>query len=471
MKKPFIHENFLLNNERARHLYHYVAADQPIIDYHNHLPPDQITEDKNFENLTQIWLAGDHYKWRAMRTCGVDERYITGNASDKEKFLAWAQTVPKTLKNPLYHWTHMELANPFGINDRLLNGESAEKIWVECNEMLQSPEFSARSLLTNRRVKVVATTDDPTSSLEHHRSFQNEENTDFSMVPTFRPDAGMKIEETESFKNWVHKLEEASDKNISGFQDFIDALKNRHDLFHEMGCRASDHGVAEPFSEPFTDTQLEKIFDRALTGKSLSENDSRSFKSAFLYYCGLMDREKDWVYQLHIGALRNNNRRMYKKLGPDSGFDSMGDTEMAKSLSGLLDRLDSENNLPKVILYNINPKDNELFATMIGNFQDGSVPGKLQHGPPWWFLDQKDGIEKQVESLSNMGILNEFVGMTTDSRSFLSFSRHDYFRRIFCNILGSDMEEGLIPDDEELVSELIRKVCYQNADQYFRYSQ
>ena len=471
MKTPFIHENFLLENETARRLYYGVAVDLPVIDYHNHLPPDEIVQDINYKNLTHIWLAGDHYKWRGMRACGVDEKFITGNASDKEKFLAWAETVPKTLKNPLYHWTHMELAFPFGINGRLLNGETAEEIWDECNEMLQSPEFSTRSLLRQFRVEVVATTDDPTDSLEHHQAFQDEENRDFLMVPTFRPDAGMKVEHPDQFKSWVQKLESSSGKSISTFSDFLDAIKFRHDFFHKLGCRASDHGITEPFSDEFTDNQCEAVFQKALSGKSVSEQEERIFKSAFLYYCGLMDHEKEWVFQLHIGALRNNNSRMMEKLGPDTGFDSMGDFETARPLSRLLDRMDRDNKLPRTVLYNNNPCDNEVFATMTGNFQNGTIPGKIQHGPPWWHLDQKNGIENQLEVISNMAVLSEFIGMTTDSRSFLSFSRHDYFRRILCNVIGNDAEKGLIPDDIELLSHLIEKICYLNTKNYFRYDE
>lgn len=469
MTNRFIHDDFLLQNITAKKLYHDVAAPLPIIDYHNHLSPNQILTDKNFNNITQIWLAGDHYKWRAMRTCGVDEKFITGDATDKEKFLAWAAVVPKTVKNPLYHWTHMELKNPFGITDRLLNGETAEKIWDECNEMLQSPEFSVRSLLKRNNVQVVATTDDPVNPLTEHSNFRKEEQTDFLMVPTFRPDMGMNIEDRGNFRKWTRIISVLSGKDITTFKDLIEALKVRHDYFHQLGCRASDHGIEEPYSDPFTDEQLEEIFSKIMTGKDLTIGDIRSYKSAFLYYCVLMDHEKGWVFQLHIGAIRNNSSRMMKKLGPDSGFDSMGDAEIARPLARLLNRLDSVNKLPKTILYNINPRDNELMATMAGNFQDGTVPGKIQHGPPWWFLDQKDGIEKQIESLSNMGILSEFIGMTTDSRSFLSFSRHDYFRRILCNIIGQDVETGLIPDDENLLHTLIRKNCYQNVKNYFNY--
>ncbi|MDR9408801.1 MAG: glucuronate isomerase [Balneolaceae bacterium] len=468
MPKQFISKDFLLQSQSAEELYHHYAAHLPIIDYHCHLPPGEIANDINFRNLTHIWLDGDHYKWRALRACGVDEKFITGDASDKQKFLKWAETVPKTIKNPLYHWTQMELKNPFGITD-LLDSESAESIWEACNEMLQKPEFSTRGLIKRNKVEVVATTDDPTDSLEHHKKMKGEEDVGFQMVPTFRPDRGMQIEKGTDFISWVNKLEKVADQSISTFRDFLDALKSRHDLFNELGCRASDHGANEPFSEPFTDQQIEGIFSKAMSGNSVSEEESRVFKSAFLYYCGLMDHEKEWVFQLHVGALRNNSSRKVKNLGPDTGFDSIGDFEMARPLSRLLDRLDAEDNLPRVSLYNNNPRDNELFATMIGNFQDGTIPGKLQHGPPWWFMDQKDGIERQVESLSNMGVLSEFIGMTTDSRSFLSYSRHDYFRRIICNILGDDMEKGLIPSDMELIGGIVEKICYQNAADFFRF--
>jgi len=468
--KTFIHNDFLLGNKTAQKLYHEVAAELPIIDYHNHLPPDAIAEDKQFSNLTEIWLAGDHYKWRAMRTCGVDERLITGDASDREKFLAWAETVPKTLKNPLYHWTHMELANPFGITDQLLDGENADRIWDECNEKLQSPEYSARSLLSARRVEVVATTDDPTSDLTYHQQFWKEKETPFLMVPTFRPDKGMNIDQRDSFLEWVSDLEKITGLPIHKFDDLRKALKNRHDYFHALGCMASDHGISKPFSAKYTEQEIDKILKKGVNGEPLTSDEIEQFKSAFLYECAILDQKKGWVYQLHIGALRNNNSRMFKKLGPDSGYDSMDDIEMAAPLSSLLDRLDSTGELPKTIIYNLNPRDNELIGAMIGNFQDGITPGKLQHGPPWWFLDQKDGIEKQIESLSNMGILSQFIGMTTDSRSFLSFSRHDYFRRILCNLIGFDMESGIIPDDFDMVSDLIEKICFKNVKSYFAYS-
>lgn len=469
MKKPFIHDNFLLQNKSAEELFHNYSKEEPIIDYHCHLSPKEIAEDINFRNLTHIWLNGDHYKWRAMRTCGVDEQYITGRASDKEKFLAWAKTVPKTLKNPLYHWTHMELKNPFGITDRVLNGETAEDIWNSCNEMLQSPEFSARGLLRRNKVKVVATTDDPVDNLEYHKKLRDEGESDFIMVPTFRPDRGMEIENGQEYLDWIESLEKASGISISNFDDFLKALKKRHDAFHELGCRASDHGIEVPHSEPFTQQEVNRIFKKVLDSGTPDTHEIEVFKSAFLYHCGVMDAEKGWVYQLHMGAIRNNNSRMMEKLGRDTGFDSIGDFELALSLSSLLNALDSEDKLPRTILYNNNPRDNELMATMIGNFQDGTVAGKLQHGPPWWFLDQKDGIEKHLESLSNMGVISEFIGMTTDSRSFLSYPRHEYYRRVLCNVLGNDIEKGLIPNDMELTGKMVKDISFANAKSYFRF--
>tara|TARA_R110000868_G_scaffold304437_16_gene565243 strand:+ start:13095 stop:14507 length:1413 start_codon:yes stop_codon:yes gene_type:complete len=468
MEKPFIHEHFLLQNETAKTLFHDYAKDLPIIDFHNHLAPQEIAENLNFRNLSHIWLNGDHYKWRALRACGVDEKYITGNASDKEKFMAWAQTVPKTLKNPLYHWAHMELKNSFGITDRLLNNDTAESIWEECNELLQHPEFTTRGILKSNKVEVVGTTDDPTDSLEYHAKMKKEGYA-CKVVPTFRPDAGMQVENGKAFRAWVKKLEEASGISIISFKDFLKALEKRHIYFDELGCRASDHGIEKPYAESFSEYQVSNIFDRLMKKEILNEGDSEVFKSAFLYFCGIMNHSRNWVMQFHIGPIRNNNSRMLKKIGSDSGFDSIGDALVGKSLSKMLNRLDSENKLPKTILYNINPRDNEMFSTMAGNFQDGSIAGKVQHGPSWWFLDQKNGIEQQIESLSNMGVLYNFVGMTTDSRSFLSYSRHEYFRRILCNILGSEVEDGLLPNDLALIANYIHKICYSNAKNYFQF--
>lgn len=467
MNKPFIDQNFLLQTKTAQTLYHNYAAKLPIIDYHCHLSPRQIAENTIFPNITNIWLDGDHYKWRAMRTCGVDEKYITGSASDKEKFLAWARTVPKTLKNPLYHWTHMELKNPFGITNRLLNSETAEGIWEETNALLATPELSARGLLKRNNVEVVATTDDPTDSLEYHKQLKKEGTVGFIMVPTFRIDRAIEIENGDEFRSWVEKLEKATDMAISSFNDFLEAFGKRHSAFHELGCRASDLGLEEPYARDFSEKRLTEIFDKVMKGGVLAEEEVLEFKSAMIHHLGVLNNEKGWVMQLHIGAIRNNNSRMMRILGRDTGFDSIGDFTIAKPLAKLLNRLDTQNQLPKTVLFNLNPRDNELFATMIGNFQDGSVPGKLQHGPPWWFLDQKHGIEQQIESLSNMGILSEFIGMTTDSRSFLSYPRHEYFRRILCNILGNDIENGLIPDDMELAGGLVIKICYENPKNYF----
>ncbi|MDR9416034.1 MAG: glucuronate isomerase [Gracilimonas sp.] len=467
MKKPFIYEDFLLQSESAKRLYHKYSENEPIIDYHCHLPPQEIAEDKNFKNITNIWLDGDHYKWRAMRACGVDEKFITGSASDKEKFMAWAVTVPKTLKNPLYHWTHMELKSPFGITEQLLDGESAEKIWDKCNEMLQSPEFSTRGLLKRNNVKVVGTTDDPTDKLKHHQKFNAEDEDAFIVVPTFRPDRGMEIENGNEWQNWVEKLAEVSGVEIASYDDFLSALKQRHDFFDEMGCRASDHGTDKPYADDFTSKEIEDIFKKGLAGKAVTEEEVNKFKSAFLYHCGVMDAEKGWVYQFHVGAIRNNNTRKLRELGRDTGYDSIGDFDMAVSLSKMLNRLDTEDNLPRVILYNSNPRDNELFSTMIGNFQDGTVAGKLQHGPPWWFLDQKEGIEEHIVSLSNMGVLSEFIGMTTDSRSFLSFPRHEYYRRVLCNALGEDIEQGIIPNDMDLVGGMVKEISFGNAKRFF----
>jgi glucuronate isomerase len=467
MKDIFITENFLLQNKTAVELYHAYAKDQPIIDYHCHLPPQEIAENKKFANLTQIWLYGDHYKWRAMRTNGVPERYCTGDASDWEKFLAWAQTVPKTLRNPLYHWTHMELKRPFGISDKLLNKDTAKEIWEACNAKLATGEFTTRGIMQQFNVRLVCTTDDPTDSLEYHQSIRNDSSFKIRVLPTFRPDKGMAIETGTAFRNWVQKLSEVSSITIDNYTDYLTAIRRRHDFFHTQGCRLSDHGIETAYAEDYTDAEIKNIFSRALAGKNLELDEILKFKSAMLYELGLMDHEKGWTQQFHFGALRNNNSRMFRTLGPDTGFDSIGDFEIARPLAKFLNRLDNENKLAKTILYNLNPRDNELMATMLGNFQDGSAPGKLQYGSAWWFLDQVDGMTKQIEALSNMGLLSRFVGMLTDSRSFLSYPRHDYFRRLLCNILGEDMEKALIPNDVPLVGQMVADICFNNANEYF----
>lgn len=468
-KDIFITEDFLLGTETAKKLYHEYAKNMPIIDYHCHLPPKDIAEDRIFQNMTELWLAGDHYKWRAMRTCGVDEKYITGEANDWEKFKAWAETVPKTLRNPLYHWTHLELKKPFGISDRLLNGETAEGIWKECNEKLATNDFSTRGIINKMNVEVICTTDDPTDTLEYHKKIQNDPSCNVKVYPAFRPDKAMSVENPAAFKEWITKLSEMTNIDIKTVQDLLQALRKRHDYFDSMGCRLSDHGIEEMYAEDYTDREIKEIFGKVLSGKDLSQKEILKFKSAMLYEFGIVDHEKGWVQQYHVGALRNNNTRMYKKLGPDTGFDSMGDFEMARPMAKFFDRLDRENKLTKTIIYNLNPRDNELIATMIGNFQDGSVPGKMQFGSGWWFNDQKDGIEWQLEALSNMSCLSQFVGMLTDSRSFLSFPRHEYFRRVLCNVLGREVELELLPNEPELIGEHIVNILYKNAKYYFNF--
>jgi glucuronate isomerase len=469
-RSDFISENFLLENKTAEYLYHNYAKHLPIIDYHCHLPVDEIATNKNFENLTKIWLNGDHYKWRAMRTNGVPEKYITGEASDWEKFLAWAKTVPYTLRNPLYHWTHMELKNPFGINDRLLNENTAKDIWEDCNSLLNTKEFYAKELIKKFNVEIICTTDDPTDSLEFHKQLKKDK-FEVGVLPAFRPDRGRMIDNIGLFNLWFNKLQEVTDIQVTNFRTYIDALRKRHDYFHANGCRLSDHGLEYTYAEDYSSIEIEKIFSKVLLNKELGKEEILKFNSAMLYEFGIMDYEKNWTQQFHIGALRNANSRMYRVLGPDTGFDSIGDFETARPLAKFLNRLDSTNQLAKTIIYNLNPTDNELIATMIGNFQNSSVPGKIQFGSAWWFLDQKDGIEKQLNVLSNMGLLSRFVGMLTDSRSFLSYPRHDYFRRVLCNIIGKDVESGLIPNSENLIVPLVENICYFNAKNYFGFNE
>lgn len=467
MPDLFITEDFLLHNKTAVELYHDYAKAQPIIDYHCHLPPQEIAENKKFANLTQIWLYGDHYKWRAMRSNGVEERYCTGNASDWEKFLAWAGTVPKTLRNPLYHWTHMELKRPFGISDKLLNKDTAKEIWEICNAKLALDEFSTRGLMQQMSVKLVCTTDDPIDSLEYHQSIRQDAGFNLRVLPAFRPDRGLAIENGGAFREWVSKLGAAAEVDINDFPDYLGALRKRRDFFHAHGCRLSDHGIETAYAEDYAEDEIKAIFKKALARKPIAPNEILKFKSAMLYELGLMYHEKGWTQQFHLGALRSNNSRMFRTLGPDTGFDSIGDFEMARPLAKLLNRLDDGNQLAKTILYNLNPRDNALMAAMIGNFQDGSVAGKMQYGSAWWFLDQLDGMKKQLEALSNLGLLSRFIGMITDSRSFLSYPRHDYFRRLLCNMLGEEMEKGLLPKDMALVGSMIADICFNNANEYF----
>ena len=467
MKKEFIHEDFLLDTKTASQLYHTYAEPLPIIDYHCHIPPKEVAQNRQFENMTQIWLAGDHYKWRAMRTCGVDEKYITGQASDWEKFEKWANTVPKTIRNPLFHWTHLELKRPFGISDMMLNEKTAKTIWDKCNAKLATKNFTTQGIVKTMNVAVICTTDDPIDSLEYHEAYAKNDNGFTRMLPAFRPDKAMAVEHVDAFLSYVQKLETVSGVEIRDFDSFIAAIRARHDFFHSRGCRVSDHGLETLFAEDYTESEIKTIFKKLRKGKNLDALEILKFKSAMLHEFGVMDCERGWVQQLHLGALRNNNSRMMRTIGPDTGYDSIGDFEIARPLSKFLDTLDSENKLAKTIIYNLNPRDNELIATMIGNFQDGSVPGKIQYGSGWWFLDQIDGMRKQIEALSNLGILGEFVGMLTDSRSFLSYPRHEYFRRLLCSILGSEIERGLIPNDIKLVGRFIEDISFNNAKKYF----
>ncbi|MFH0784995.1 MAG: glucuronate isomerase [Pseudomonadota bacterium] len=465
--KAFLNDNFLLESKAAERLYHEYAADMPIFDYHCHLPVAEIAEDKKFANLTAIWLQGDHYKWRAMRANGIDEKYITGPASDLEKFQAWAATVPKTLRNPLYHWTHLELKNPFGITNTLLSPATSDAIFKKCSEMLQGDDFSTRGLLKKMRVKVVCTTDDPLDNLEHHQKLANDASFQVKVLASFRPDKAMAVDDPSAFNLWVDRLAEICNRDIGDYSRFIDCLASRHTFFHDMGCRLSDHGLEEPYAENYTTAKVAATFAKVRSGKTITPSEIRSFKSAMLVEFALLDHYRGWTQQFHFGALRNQNSRAYRNLGPDTGYDSIGDFSMGKSLGRLLDRLDTQEKLTKTILYILNPCDNEMIATAIGNFQGSGIAGKMQFGSGWWFNDQKDGMVRQLNALSNMGLLSRFVGMLTDSRSFLSYPRHEYFRRVLCNLFGGDMERGELPDDFALIGETIRDISYRNAVDYF----
>ncbi|MCL1821844.1 MAG: glucuronate isomerase [Prolixibacteraceae bacterium] len=467
--KPFINEDFLLHSDVAKELYHQHAVPMPIFDYHCHISPQDVAIDRQFTNISQIWLGGDHYKWRAMRANGVDEKYCTGGASDWEKFAKWAETVPFTLRNPLYHWTHLELKRFFGI-DKLLNPQSAREIYDECNAKLNTSEYSVRNLIRKANVHTICTTDDPVDSLEFHRSIK-ESKFEVNVLPAWRPDKAMAVDDPELFGAYLMQLEVAADVEIKQYEDFMVALEKRHQFFHDNGCRLSDHGLETAYAEDYTEKEIKLIFDKARTGKELSFEDILKFKSCMLYEFGVMDCCKGWTQQFHLGALRNNNSRLFRVAGPDTGFDSIGDFEIGRPLSRLLNKLDSGNQLAQTILYNLNPRDNELIAAMVGNFQDGSVPGKIQFGSGWWFLDQKDGMEKQMQALSNLGLLSRFVGMLTDSRSFLSYTRHEYFRRTLCNIFGNDVINGEIPQDMELLGQMVENICFNNAEKYFKFPQ
>lgn len=467
--KQFLDDNFVLQNETAEYLYHQHAKHLPIIDYHCHLDPKLIAEDYQFDNLGEIWLGGDHYKWRAMRTNGVDERYCTGkDTTDWEKFEKWAETVPYTMRNPLYHWTHLELKTAFGVT-KILKPETAKEIFDECTAKLRTPQFSARGLMKHYNVEAVCTTDDPIDSLQYHLALKNE-GFSVKVLPTWRPDKAMAVEIPDAFRGYVEKLSEVSGVAISNFSDLITALRKRHDFFASAGCKLSDHGIEEFYAEDYTQSEIDAIFNKVYGGKELTHEEIIKFKSAMLVEGAIMDWEKGWTQQFHYGAIRNNNTRLFKKLGPDTGFDSIGDFSVAKAMSKFLNRLDTDNKLAKTIIYNLNPRDNDLIATMIGNFQDGSVAGKIQFGSGWWFLDQKTGMEAQMNSLSNLGLLSRFVGMLTDSRSFLSYPRHEYFRRILCNLIGTDVEQGLLPSSElDFLGKLVENVSYYNAKEFFKF--
>lgn len=467
--KQFLDDNFVLQTETAQQLYHEHAKKLPIIDYHCHLDPKLIAENYQFDNLGEIWLAGDHYKWRAMRTNGVDERFCTGkDTTDWEKFEKWAETVPYTMRNPLYHWTHLELKTAFGVT-KLLKPETAKEIFDICTAKLRTPEFSARGMMKHYNVETVCTTDDPVDSLEYHLSLKKE-GFSIKILPTWRPDKAMAVEVPADFRAYVEKLSTVSGVSISKFADLIAALRNRHDFFASVGCKLSDHGIEEFYAEDYTTAEIENIFNKVYGGKELTKEEIIKFKSAMLVEGAIMDWEKGWTQQFHYGAIRNNNTRLFNQLGPDTGFDSIGDFTIAKAMSKFFNRLDTNNQLAKTIIYNLNPRDNDLIATMIGNFQDGSVAGKIQFGSGWWFLDQKTGMEAQMNSLSNLGLLSRFVGMLTDSRSFLSYPRHEYFRRILCNLIGNDVEEGLLPASElPFLGQLVENVSYYNAKNFFKF--
>lgn len=465
---PFMDTDFLLHTDTARLLYHQHAAKMPIIDYHCHLDPKLIAADYRFRSLTELWLGGDHYKWRAMRANGIDERYCTGEASDWEKFEKWAETVPYTMRNPLYHWTHLELRTAFGIK-KLLKPDTAHEIYETCNAQLRQPEFSARGLMRRYGVELVCTTDDPIDSLEFHRAIK-ESGFEIRVLPAWRPDKAMAVESPEAFRQYIDRLAEAAGLTIASFDDLAQALQIRHDYFAANGCRLSDHGLSVFYADPYTEGEIRSIFKKVYGGNRLTEEEIRKYKSAMWVRFGQMDWEKGWTQQFHFGALRNTNTRMWKAVGPDTGFDSIGEGHTAEALARFLDRLEQEGKLTKTILYNLNPSANEMVATMAGNFQDGRIPGKIQFGAGWWFLDQRDGMQKQLNALSAMGLLSRFVGMLTDSRSFLSYPRHEYFRRTLCDLIGADVEKGELPASElDFLGQMVENICYYNAKNYFSF--
>lgn len=460
----FIHENFLLGTESARRLYHDWAASEPILDYHNHLPPADLARNRSFNNLFEAWLEGDHYKWRAMRTNGVAETFCTGSAEPYEKFLAWARTVPHTLRNPLYHWTHLELKRYFEV-DELLSERTAPAVWEKANALLKTPAYATRGLVEKFKVRALCTTDDPADSMEYHQTLAQEWGA-CRVYPTFRPDKALLVHQPEAFNAWVDKLGQQANVEIGSLQALMEALDQRHQEFHALGARLSDHGLSQAYASFGTEAEAKQIFARARAGTAATAQEHAQFATFLMVYFGQLDAKRGWTKQLHLGAQRNNNGRALATLGPDTGFDSIGDWPQAAALSQYLDAMDKSGALPRTIIYNLNPADNYLFATMIGNFQDGSIAGKIQFGSGWWFLDQKEAMEWQINALSNNGLLSRFVGMLTDSRSFLSFPRHEYFRRVLCNLLGTDMEKGEIPADFDMVGTMVQNICYKNAREY-----
>ncbi|MEI6071434.1 MAG: glucuronate isomerase [Verrucomicrobiae bacterium] len=464
--KTFLTEDFLLRSAAARELYHGFAAREPIFDYHCHIPPQQIADNYRFRNLQDIWLAGDHYKWRVMRSNGIDEHFITGGAPDYEKFLAFARTVPFAIRNPLYHWTHLELLRGFGIDD-LLDESTAPAIWEKANALLGQPDFRAQRLIERSRVAVICTTDDPADDLDSHQRILDEGVLKTRVYPTFRPDRALQVDQPEAFHVWVEKLSASADTDCSSFAGFLSALEKRHARFHEMGARLSDHGLPACPGEFASESEAARIYDAARCGRTADAGASERFAGFMMLFFGRMDARRGWIKQLHLGAQRGNNTRLLRALGPDTGFDSIGDRPQAAGLARYLDALDAEQALPKTIIYNLNPADNYVMGTMIGNFQDGTVPGKIQFGSGWWFLDQKEGMEWQINALSNLGLLSRFVGMLTDSRSFLSYPRHEYFRRVLCNTIGTDVENRELPGDIEWLGGIVRRICYGNAAEYF----
>lgn len=466
--KKFMDENFLLNNETAIKLYHVYAKEMPIIDYHCHLNPKEIAENKRYRNITEIWLGGDHYKWKAMRSNGIEEEYITGSAEDKDKFLRWAETVPYTIGNPLYHWTHLELQRFFGV-DILLNPQSAEAVWEKCNELLEKEEFTVRELIKRSNVKVICTTDDPIDTLEYHKAIAEDTAFDVKVLPAFRPDKAINIDK-DGFITWIKSLEAVVGREIKNIDSLEDALKERVTYFNSLGCKASDHAMDPIVFEKGEYAEVNDIFIKALNQEELTPSEIRKYKTHVLLCLGREYAKLGWVMQLHMGTIRNVNSRMMRTIGPDTGFDTIGDYVFAEALAKFLDALDTTNELPKTILYCLNPRDNEVLATMIGSFQGGGIPGKIQFGSGWWFNDQKDGMIRQMTALSNMGLLSRFIGMLTDSRSFLSYTRHEYFRRILCNLLGEWVKKGELPNDMDLLGIVVQDICFNNANRYFEFN-